>query len=187
MTVSNKQWEKIDKQYNGLLWTISHRISGDRAIASLEDNFADLQIVALEAVAGFEKKTGRKFDDFWGDKLFDQYIKTCLWNYKNNKGGKIAQRYNINRDVVSASEHEEVLQLEDKNGSEYNFDFFMEEISAQFNEEQREVIGVLVRCPSCVKVNGSINKSKLAKKINKTWQEVDKIIKSLDFILGSAV
>ena len=58
MTVSNKQWEKIDKQYNGLLWTISHRISGDRAIASLEDNFADLQIVALEAVAGFEKKTG---------------------------------------------------------------------------------------------------------------------------------
>jgi len=183
MTVSAEQWEKIDVKYSSLLWTISHRISGDRALASLEDNFADLQIVALEAVAGFEKKTGRKFDEFWGDKLFDQYIKTCLWNFKNNKGGKIAQRYNINRDVVSTSQNEEVLKLESKNGSQFDFDFFLEDISTQFSEEQKEVLEALVRCPSCVKVNGSINISKVAKKVNKGWQLTSDIVESLEGVL----
>jgi len=183
MTVSSEQWVKIDKQYNGLFWKISHRISGDRALAHPEDNFADLQMVALEAVAGFQKKTGRVFDDFWGEKLFDQYFKTCLWNFKNNKGGRIAQRYNIHRDVVSTSRNEEVLQLEDKNGAEFNIDFFLEDISKKFSQEQRDVLELLVRCPSCVKVNGSINKSKIAKKLSKTWSEVDQIVKSLDGIL----
>tara|TARA_R110002051_G_scaffold297875_1_gene364456 strand:+ start:192 stop:749 length:558 start_codon:yes stop_codon:yes gene_type:complete len=183
MTVSAEQWDKIDGKYNGLLWTISHRISGDRALASLEDNHADLQIVALEAVAGFQKKTGRTFDEFWGDKLFDQYIKTCFWNFKNNKGGKIAQRYNINRDVVSTSQNEEVLKLESKNGSQFDFNYFLEDISAQFDEEQREVLEALVRCPSCVKVNGSVNISKVAKKVNKGWQQTSDLVDGLEKVL----
>jgi len=184
MTVSSEQWEKIDTKYNGLFWAISHRISGDRALASLEDNFADLQIVALEAVAGFEKKTGRKFDEFWGEKLFDQYFKTCLWNFKNNKGARIAQRYNINRDVVSTSQNEEVLKLEGNDGSQFDFEFFLEDISTQFTEEQKEVIEALVRCPSCVKQNGSVNISKVAKKVDMGWQVTADIVKSLDKVLA---
>jgi len=185
MTVSAEQWEKIDDKYSNLLWTISHRISGDRALASLEDNFADLQIVALEAVAGFEKKTGRRFDEFWGEKLFDQYIKTCLWNFKNNKGARIAQRYNINRDVVSTSQNEEVLKLENKNGSQFDFEFFLEDISTAFSEEQREVLEALVRCPSCVKQNGTVNISKVAKKVNKGWQQTSDIVDALTQVLRS--
>jgi len=184
MTVSSKQWVKIDEKYSRLLWTISHRISGDRALASLEDNFADLQIVALEAVAGFEKKTGRKFDEFWGEKLFDQYIKTCLWNFKNNKGARIAQRYNINRDVVSTSQNEEVLKLESKDGSHFDFEFFLEDISALFTEEQKGVLAALVRCPSCVKINGTINISKVAKKVDMGWQVTADIVKSLSKVLS---
>ena len=168
MTVSSEQWVKIDTKYNGLFWAISHRISGDKALASLEDNFADLQIVALEAVAGFEKKTGRKFDEFWGEKLFDQYFKTCLWNFKNNKGARIAQRYNINRDVVSTSQNEEVLKLESTNGSHFDFEFFLEDISTQFS----------------VKQNGKINISKGAKKVNKGWQVTADIVESLDKVLA---
>jgi len=183
MTLSSEQWEKVDKQYCNLLWKISHKISGDRAIASPEDNFAELQIVSLEAVAGFEKKTGRKFDDFWGEKLFDQYFKTCLWNYKNNKGGRIAQRYKIHRDVVSTSQNEEVLQIRDTTSAEFDFEFYLEEISSIFTEKQKEVLEVLVRCPSAVKVNGSINKSKIAKKLEITWNEVHTIVESLEGVL----
>ena len=183
MSVSAEQWEKIDCKYKNLLWAISHKISGDRALAAPEDNFAELQIVALEAVAGFTKKTGRNFDDFWGETLFDKYIKTCLWNYKNNKGARIAQRYNIHRDVVSTSRNEEVLHLEDKHGTEIDIEFFLEEVSSHFTQDQKEVLEVLVRCPSCVKVNGTINKSKIANKLDKKWHEVDKVVKSLDRVL----
>ena len=178
------QWEKVSDKYKGLMWTISHRISGDRALASLEDNFADLQIVALEAVAGFNKKTGRNFDEFWGEKLFDKYIKTCLWNFKNNKGTKIAQRYNINRDVVSTSQNEEVLNLESKNDSHFDFEFFLEDIATQFSQNQKEVVEALVRCPSCIKHNGTINISKVSKKTGLGWQETSNIIKSLEKVLS---
>ncbi len=183
MAVSSEQWSLIDEKYSKLLWTISHKISGDRALASLEDNFSDLQIVALEAVQGFEKKTGKGFDEFWGDKLFDQYIKTCLWNFKNNKGGKISQRYNINRDVVSTSQNEEVLKLESENGSEISFEFFLEDLSTQFSKEQKEVLNALVKCPSCVKINGTINISKVAKKVGMGWQETSNVIDSLSEVL----
>ena len=118
-----------------------------------------------------------------GEKLFDQYIKTCLWNFKNNKGARIAQRYNINRDVVSTSQNEEVLKLESNNGSQFDFEFFLEDISTQFSEEQKEVIEALVRCPSCVKVNGKINISKVAKKVNKGWQTTADTIHSLSEVL----
>jgi len=183
MQLSNEQWEKIDEKYNGLLWTISHRISGDRALASLEDNFSDLQIAALEAVSGFQKKTGKTFDEFWGSKLFDQYIKTCLWNFKNNKGMRISKRYNITRDMVSISEHEEVLKIENENGTEFDFEFFLEELSSEFTEEQKEVLDVLVRCPSGVKRNGTVNKSKISKKLNKSWAEIDRVMTSLEAVL----
>ena len=79
--------------------------------------------------------------------------------------------------------NEEVLQLEDKHGTEIDIEFYLEEVSSHFTQEQKEVLEVLVRCPSCVKVNGTINKSKIAKKLDKKWHEVDQIVQSLEGVL----
>jgi len=187
MTVNDEQWSKIDEKYCRLLWKISHNISGDDAIATPEDNYADLQVAALEAVAGFEKKTGRKFDEFWGEKLFDQYFKTCLWNFKNNKGARIAKRYHLYRDSVPLCNdnklkeieirHEEAQQLENN--------VFFEDIGYILNKQQKDILNVLVQDPGLIKESGKVNIRKLAKEMGTTWYHMDKIIKEISRIVAN--
>ena len=74
------------------MWKIAHRISGDTMTASVEDNFSDLCIAALESINGFHKKTGKSFEEMITMKLFDQYTKTCLWTAKARKGIKLSDR-----------------------------------------------------------------------------------------------
>ena len=112
--LTNDQWTKIDKKYAKLMYKISHQISGDTAIANFDDNLQDIRIAAMDAVVGFEKQNGGangKFDDFWGSKGFDQYIKTCMWTKKNNKGAKITKKAPILKGTVS-TDREEILQID---------------------------------------------------------------------------
>ena len=84
--LTDKEWALYEERYGKLMHTIAMKISGDDAIASHEDNYADLCIAALESIEGFEKKTGEKFKAAINNKLFDQYTKTVLWNRKAKKG-----------------------------------------------------------------------------------------------------
>ena len=80
------------QRYDKLLWSIAYKISGDHAISSLEDNYADLCMAAVESVNGFHRKTGKNMDEMLEDKKFDGYTKTCLWHKKNSKGARISKR-----------------------------------------------------------------------------------------------
>ena len=100
ITIDNQDWERYTDKYEGLLWTVARNISGDRAIADLETNYADLCVAALDSIRGFNKKTGESFDEMMGNILFDKYTKTVLWNYKNKKGNYLKKRYNINSSSV---------------------------------------------------------------------------------------
>lgn len=163
--LTNDQWKKIYDKYSKLMHTISRKISGDTAVASIEDNFQDLQIAALNAVNGFRKKTGKEFDAFWGDKLFDQYIKTVLWNSKNSKGSSIVKRYPLTKGVVSTSENSEVLNLADDGTRKYECSLFMEDVKIKLSEPQREAVDTLLRCPSYITDTGKINITKLSKSL----------------------
>ena len=103
----------ISKKYDRLLWNIAHKISGCRATASLEDNYADLWLAVFEAIEGFTKQNNYangQPEEWIESKAFDKYLKTCLWNKKNHKGKPIMLRYPIHRDTVP-TDIEEVLNV----------------------------------------------------------------------------
>ena len=163
--LTSEQWEKIDKKYGKLMYTISYQISGDRAIANFDDNLQDIRMAAMDAVAGFEKQhegANGKFDEFWGSKGFDQYIKTCLWTKKNNKGAKIVKRYPLTKGTVSM-EHEAVLHLEDDT-YDPQFPLFLEELGFCLTPEQQALIDMVVKEPALIKANGKLNIKRISEK-----------------------
>jgi hypothetical protein len=181
MTLTAEQWEKVDNKYGNLMWSISYKISGDCAIASLEDNHADLQIAALEAIEGFKKKTGKTADEFLDTKLFDQYLKTCLWNFKNNKGSKIAKKYHLTRDTVSSSEYEDIIQESEFRSKGEHYSFNAEQIfPIKLTSLEQKVVDLVVEDSDMLKDNGSLNISKLSKSLHKTWGDVRDIIEGLN-------
>tara|TARA_R100001143_G_C3305857_1_gene107811 strand:- start:175 stop:666 length:492 start_codon:yes stop_codon:yes gene_type:complete len=100
ITVSDNDWVRYTDKYENLMWAISRRISGDRVIADLETNYADLCVAALDSIRGFHKKTGEDFSQMMDNILFDKYTKTVLWNYKNKKGNYLKKRYALNSSSV---------------------------------------------------------------------------------------
>jgi hypothetical protein len=177
--INAKQWDKIDEKYGMLINKICHKISGDYALASFDDNHQDLQIAALEAVEGYEKQhegANGKFNDFWGSKGFDQYIKTVLWNHKNSKGKNIAKRYNINRDTVSVSENHEVLKIECEKSNSPELSMFLEDMKGMLSIRESKLLSHLLTKPQLIKENGRVNVSRLAESIGETHYETRKLL-----------
>jgi len=177
--INATQWNKIDEKYGMLINKICHKITGDYAIASFDDNHQDLQIAALEAVEGYERQhdgANGKFDDFWGSKGFDQYIKTVLWNYKNSKGKNIAKKYNIHRDTVSVSKNQEVLQMECEKSNSPELSMFLEEMQLVLAPRESKLLTHLLTKPQLIKENGKVNISRLANSIGESHYETRKIL-----------
>jgi len=193
MTTSSEQWDLIIDQYEGLIWKIAHRISGDNATASLEDNYQDLCIAALAAITGFEKKVGKKFDEFFKQgelgKLFNQYLKTCLWNYKNNKGARIVKRYNLTKYSIPLDAQTErnpklTFQCRIPHGKQVEDSIFVGDVKELLNAEQRGVLKALIENPKCVKECGKVNHAELRRvtgltiyRIRRSVQVIEDIIK----------
>ncbi len=185
MTISSEQWELILNQYDRLFWKIAHRISGDNAISALEDNYQDICIAALNAVAGFEKKEGRKFDDFWGEIGFDKYIKTVVWNAKNSKGKQITKRYPLTKGVVSVFENEEVLNLEGHKATTVESPAIVRELSKQLDDEQKECVKMLLEDGSLIHPSGKINTSQLSRQLGISWRKAKKLLVSIAEIMNN--
>jgi hypothetical protein len=186
--LNDDQWQLIEEQYGMLMRKICYKISGDRALASFEDNLQDLQIAALEAVTGFEHqhdgKNG-KFDDFWGTKGFDQYIKTVLWNHKNSKGKNIAKRYNINRDTVSANENQEVIMMQDEKSNSNDLAYFFDEMKDLLKDKQLNILRELIQSPELIRKNGKVNVHNLASRVGDTVYETKKHLDNISWRLSN--
>ena len=177
--MNEKQMELIEQKYGKLIHKIGHWISGDNAISGHEDNTQDIWIAAMEAVRGYEKKETQTFDQFWGSKGFDKYIKTCLWNVKNSKGAKITKKFPVTRGTVEVTGNEEVLSLEDPYSYCAESDILFEEFSVLLTEEQREVVKLIVEEPQYIKPSGKANINALARRVGKSWNEVSNIINDI--------
>jgi len=181
--LTNDQWTKIEDKYGRLMYKISHQISGDTAISSFDDNLQDIRMAAMDAVAGFEKQNegaNGKFDEFWGSKGFDQYIKTCMWTKKNNKGAKITKKASILKGTVS-TESEEVLALECPSCGDPT-DIF-EEMSVGLSATQESILNLVVRDSSLVKPSGKLNVQKISNQLGMTWYETKKNVKEMGSLL----
>ena len=182
--LTDEQWNKIDEKYGRLMYKISHQISGDKATATFDDNLQDIRIAAMEAVMGFEKQNdgaNGSFDEFWGSRGFDQYIKTCMWTKKNNKGAKITKKAPILKGTVS-TDKEEVLQIAECAG-DHEAAILLEEISYLLTPSQQEKVTMVVQDPTMVKPSGKMNVKKISEALDMTWFETDKQIKHLSLML----
>tara|TARA_R110000796_G_C14434430_1_gene421541 strand:- start:191 stop:760 length:570 start_codon:yes stop_codon:yes gene_type:complete len=180
--ITNEQWKLIDDKYGKLIAKICNNISGDYATASFDDNLQDLRIATLDAVAGFSKKEGKSFDEFWGTLAFNKYIKTCLWNLKNKKGARISKRYHINKDTVDITAYEEILvgaTTDSSSMSSVSMDSLFTDAKNKLDQEQRNVIDIVVNNPDFVKPNGKVNVLRLSNELGCCHAKGRKILSSI--------
>lgn len=144
----------ISEKYDRLIWTIAHKISGDFATSSLEDNYADLWLAAFEAIEGFTKQNNYANGpvERWIDtKPFDKYLKTCLWNKKNHKGKNIANKYEIHRDTVP-THLEEVLNV--SGPSTFSFSEVCAGMNVTLCDNEKKVVSCVLSNPEKYMTDG---------------------------------
>jgi len=174
--LKESEWNKVLKQYKKLMYMICHRIGGDRVANDFDDSFQELSTACMEAITTFHKKTGKEFDEFFGTTEFDKYIKTCLWNKKNNLGLKIKKKYGI-RNCISLSGTPDSLE---------NFSELAQtplDLSAsddvQLEAECKTIVEMVLADRKLIKPDGKINISKLSNELGKTKTQVRFIIEKL--------
>lgn len=183
--ITDEQWKLIDKKYGMLLAKICHQISGDNALCSYDDNLQDLRIASMDAVDGYERQNdgaNGTFDEFWGTRGFDRYIKTCLWNMKNNKGAKITKKSILTKGTVSANDNEEVLGLVGSGSNYLENNVFIEELVNGIDGVKRDIIKLVMKDHNYLKVNGRINISMVARTLGIPRHHAEKEIKEIPLL-----
>ena len=178
--IDTNQWEMYEGKYGKLMHKISRSISGDPVIATLEDNYGDLCIAALDSIKGFNKKTGKSFDEMMGTKLFDQYTKTCLWHVKGNKGAKITKKYPVTKNMVSISDHPEVFSLVSEDNHAIDVEDFLTVISEGFTQLERDVVSGIVKNPEFISERGCVVISKVSRFLKTSSYLTKKALNSIE-------
>ena len=182
--LTTEQWDLYLKKYKNLMWRIAHLISGDSMIASLEDNYSDLNIAAIESINGYHKKTGETFDQMMGTKLFDQYTKTCLWTAKARKGIKLSERMPFRNRHISIDEirqdEESPFDIPDVSSIRDISRIDAEDIVNTYDYKIKRVIKALEDKPELMSDTGNIKISPLAKELGVSISKVKSVIKFLE-------
>jgi len=189
--LTNDQWALYEERYGKLMHTIAMKISGDSALANHEDNYADLCVAAIESVSGFEKKTGKPFDEAFGTKLFDQYTKTVLWNRKAKKGVPLTKKMDFrNRHVsLDTTDQSSFMRgtmhslIEDTRSnfdlSSVDFDDFVQEQP----EDVKRVMNAIIKDPKILGPEGKINYSALTRPTGMSIHYVRKAVDKIKDVL----
>lgn len=172
------------------MWKISHMISGDPTISSLEDNYSDIMLAALESINGFNKKTGMSFDEMMGTKYFDQYTKTCLWTAKARKGNGIKKNYPVTNKKVSLTVHDSdtssinsgesyIESIEAEANMNPDILLAYSEIFDSFSDDDTQLLKVISDNPDVISFSGRLKVKTLAKKSKLPIRKVEKILNNL--------
>lgn len=165
-------------------------ISGDPTISSLEDNYADIMLAALESINGFHKKTGMSFDEMFTTKFFDQYTKTCLWTAKARKGNGIKKNYPVTNKKISIAVQESdtssigvneayVDTIEGKQEMNPETLLAYSEIFDNFTDEDTQLLKVISDNPDVISFSGRLKVKTLAKKSKLSIRKIEKILTNL--------
>jgi hypothetical protein len=172
--MTDEQYKLILKRYQNLMYMIAHRIGGDPVTHDFDDSLQELALSAMDAVRTFEKNTKTKFDEFWGSVEFDKYIKTCLWNKKNNRGRHIQKRRGIDRHVSLSSNP---VMWGEELCYEQNFSSVAD---VEVDGEVEELIDILLADTAYFKPNGRINITKVADRLVVSKNRVRQIIEKVE-------
>ena len=171
--MSEEEWNILKGKYGKLLYHIAHRIGGDNITNSIEDSYQDLCIACMDAVNAYRKNVAMKFEDFVDTTGFDKYLKTVLWNCKNNKGSTITKKKVLQNKVTL---EEELIDAEmcHLDTSSIMFD------DTYLNTECRDIVEAIHQNPKLIKPNGSINLNALSKELGQDKGKVKLYITQLE-------
>ena len=174
-TVTNAQMERIKKRYEKLMYAIGYRIGGDRILYSLEDSVQELRISACDACEAYGRKMNMEFDEFFDTEEFDKYIKSTLWNRKNNAGKGIQKKWHINNSMAI---DDEILEAAAPSVMDFP-DVSAVLMECSLEPEEQDVLNTIMSDFSNIKPNGTINLSSLSRILGKEKKEVKKTIVKL--------
>ena len=175
--INNEQVEQIRSRYGKLIYMIAYRIGGDSIVSSFDDNVQELYISACDACEAYGRKMDMKFDDFFDTADFHKYIKSCLWNRKNNLGRNITKKKNI-RNAFTLDE--ELLGDELKTVEAFDVSSLLADV--RMHDECKEVLHHLMNDYSLIKPNGHLNDSKLARVMDTDKKHTKVLISTLQGI-----
>jgi hypothetical protein len=183
MMLNDDQWDKLHNKYKRLMYAVGHRIGGDKVGTDFDDSQQELSITAFDAVDAYARKTGLSFEEFFNTREFDKYIKTCLWNKKNNLGNKIKKKYHI-RSYVSISENPD--QFATESGPTYassSLEVDAPSMSAfddvTLDPLSKRITQLVQEDMRIIKPDGSLNISKLSRLLDTSKQEIRNAIARL--------
>ena len=173
--LTEEQWDKLWEKYKNLMYSISYRIGGDSICNSIEDSVQELSITAMDACQAYEKKTGQTFDKYIDTINFNKYIKTCLWNRKNNNGLKIEKKRAVNRHHTL---DEQIAETQS------NAQTDVCPVSALVDDvclaaDLVPVRDLILRDNAMIKPNGRVNISRLSKTLGRSKQQTTKALDEL--------
>jgi len=176
-SITSEQIEEIKTKYGNLIYAIAYRIGGDSIANSFEDSVQNLYIAAMDACETYKRKVGSPFRDFFGSDEFDKYIKSTLWNKKNNVGSRITKKRNITSHL---SLDENLLgdesMYEGADVSSLSFDVSLE-------EEHKQIVELILGDYSLIKPNGDVNISKASRQLGIEKRELKNRLEKLRFHL----
>jgi len=154
-------------------------------LASLEDNYSDLNIAAIESINGFHKKTGETFDEMINNKLFDQYTKTCLWTAKARKGIKLSERMpfrnrHVSIDEIRREDDESPFDIADVSAIRDITRVDAADVVNTYDYKVKRIIKALEDKPELMSETGNIKINPLAKELGVSVAKVKNVIKFLE-------
>lgn len=186
--ISNEQWNLYLQKYEKLMWTISRKISGDPMTASIEDNFSDLCIAALNSISAYERKTGQGFDEAFGTKLFDQYTKTVLWNYKAKKGVPLTNKMDFRNkhfsiNMMDSDGEESSFDIEDTSSSMDLSSLCLDDMFEEDGDNVRAVIKAIIEDPSVITSDGKLKSQAIVRSTKMSVHFVERAIDKIKYKL----
>lgn len=187
--ITDAQWSVYLAKYDKLIWTIARKISGDDAVANVDDNYADLCIAAINSIVAYNKKTGFQVDDFLTTKLFDQYTKTVLWNFKAKKGIPLSAKMDFRNRHFSISEvgnravdTESDFDIEDTKAADVT-QFMVPDMFEYQDDDVKLVMKTIIDDPSVVDAEGKLKVFALLKPTGLTIHAVKKAVGKIENFL----
>lgn len=171
--LTNEDWDWVTDKYGNLLHHIAYRVGGDPVTHDHEDSHQELAIAVLDTVSVFDKSTGKPFSEYRETKHFDKYLKSVLWNRKNNMGQKITKREPLRRQVTI----DESLLYEKTHAPKESFSLFAGE---EFTARESSLLEEFIKDPRIIKPNGKFNISRISRNLKISKQEVQSIVDKLE-------
>lgn len=177
--LTEKEFSFLREKYEKLMYKISRRISGDKAIASIDDNMQDLWIALMEAVGGFEKQNNGangSIEEFINTEGFNKYLKTCLWHTKSSKGKAITKKAPILENTVDVFEFHEALGLAEEQAPVAEFNLSHEQFKGKLTSDENAIVQAVLSDPNLIWESGKVNVTALSKTIGKPGHQIRKIL-----------